>query len=209
VYKSSGSFDSILIGDQLNVDEIRKFSYNQDTVKVNKFSQGALFEESHVSLGDVGKIQSIRDISPGADNWEQESFAYRSDIPALVDKSVRTMYGTNSAYESFYQWEVSPAGIGFNMTKHVTNSGVYTYVYYFDKPSQAGDYLNFEKIIATYDKWHKPFSSANLLKSIKLDGNPLVDVTYTFDSEDRITSFSVSYDGNPDVEKWDITYECN
>ena len=93
------------------------------------------------------------------------------------------------------------------MTKLTTPSGVHTYSYY-DQPTQPGDYLNFEKVINAYDKYYRPFSSTNLLKSMELDGEPNVDVTYTFDSAGKITSFTVDYhDGAP--EKWDLTYECD
>jgi hypothetical protein len=121
-----------------------------------------------------------------------------------VDKSVLTIQGSNSSYESFYTWETDPV----RMTHRTTDAGEYDYAYYFDKVTQEGDFLNFEKILSMYDKYYLPFSSSHLLKSIKRDNDPLVDVTYTFDNDNRITSFLVSYDGNPDTEKWDVTYEC-
>ena len=208
VYNSSGSIDSILISDQQNVDEIRKFNYSNKAIDVKKFFQGTLYQTSHVELNALGNILSIRDISPVSDNWEQESFIYRSDIPALVDKSILTVKAGGSSFDSHYEWEVIAGTVGFSMTNFVTGSGTYEYGYYFNKPTQAGDYLNFEKITACYDRYYRPFSSPFLLKSVKEGNDVLADVTYAFDNTGRITSFTVDYDGASSAEKWDLTYDC-
>jgi hypothetical protein len=209
VYNGSGRMDSILIGDALNVEEIRTFSYNpqQNKLVVKRHYMGTPGEESHVDMDALGKIMSILDHGSGLD-WKQMTFHYSSDKMALLERGVLSFSGTTSTFNELYTWNIVDNPLAINMTKHGTNSGVYDYIYYHDKPTQAGDYLNFEKIIASYDRYYRPFSSTNLLKSIKMDGDPLVDVDYTFNDKGLITRFAVRYDGDTEPEIWDLTYQC-
>lgn len=208
IYDDGGRTESITIGDQLNVDEVRKFTYTPDEIKVDSYIDDELYLEYKVGLAGE-RITNIREEKTSAGHWEEEVvFAYRIDIPDLVDKSTNKFYGTDFTFETFYQWEGNNAGTGFNMVKHATPSGTYEFFYDQSKFSQDGDYWEFEKVINKYDKYYKPFTSANLLSAIEMDGDPLVDVTYTFDDEGKITSFSVVYDGGGNPETWVLTYDC-
>lgn len=217
VYGVFGAIDSIKVGkyDMKNWSEIRTFSGNtigDPIITINKYSKGVLFEITEVELGLFARINSIRDISPaippGVESWEKETFSYSSNSEnALLISSVLTFSGWDDGYASVYEWQpVNP--IGINMMKYTTGGGDYGYSYYLNEPTQPGDYLNFEKILSMYNTYSRPFSSTNLLKSISLNGDPVVEVVYTYDDNHRITSFSTTSEGSGDAEVWEVIYTC-
>jgi hypothetical protein len=219
VYSGDGALDSIKSGnyDMTKWDLIKTFSYDLTSPKitVKKYLDGTLLGESHsVETDGFGKVFSIRDIDaavpPAVESWKQVTFDYDDDTPSLVDKSIFTTISdpTSQAVVSDYTWDVaSPAG--WNMTILGTPSGVYTYAYDLTKPTQAGDFLNFDKLLSTFDHFYRPISSVNLLSAVYVDDELLVDVTYNFDTDGRIISFSAHWDGTGEPEVWELAYDCD
>lgn len=209
VYDGAGRIDSILIGNAQKVEETRTLHYNQNdhTIKVKRFYESTPAEESVVQCDATGKILSIRDLGSNS-SWKQVNFTYNTDAQPLLQKDFLSFSGTTTTYDEAFEWNFVNNPKAINLHKFASNSGVYIYSYFLDKPTQAGDFMNFDKLISTYDWHYRPASSSSLLKGITKDGDPLVDVDYTFDDKGKITRFAVHYNGNPTPEVWDLTYEC-
>lgn len=212
VYTESGSIDSILVGnyDMTEWNEIRDFSYaleqGESVITVKNHYEGGPGMTNKVEHDGLGKVFSIRDISDVDGSWDQVDFVYATDPPHLLDRAALSFIGSDDIFVSYYQWDVA-SPVGFNMTKHATDGGTYDFAYYFETPTQAGDFLNFEKLINMYNTYYMPFSSTNLLKAIYFDDELQSEITYTFDSDNRITSFTVEWPGD-EFEEWELAYDC-
>jgi hypothetical protein len=196
-YNANGTIASIA-----NKPELKTFEYQAGKIIVTHTSYGNFYRRYIVSVDGTGKITNIRDEkNETGTSWENTAVIYDTDNKNLK-QTVTTFAGSGIPVIANFAWS------GANVVSRTIANDVVNFTYYLDKPTQAGDYLNYENQIYAYTKYYYPFSSANLVKSIKEDSLG-VDVTYTYDNEGKITSFSVYYDGGIQPEIWLVKYECN
>lgn len=86
-----------------------------------------------------------------------------------------------------------------NIATEVTNSSVNAFVYYTDKPNQAGDYLAVSTLLGQGTDVNMLIRNKNMIK-----GAATMTIVYAFDTEGRVSS--ISSNGSP---LYNIHYSCN
>jgi hypothetical protein len=126
-------------------------------------------------------------------NWDNQAFEYSGN--ELIKGTFTNSSGTTPSI-NLVTWDDG------NM-KDVSSGGtISTIDYYFDKPSQDGDYLVLSQLVQGY----QIYRSKNLIKSI-LTGNIINSFTYTFDADGKITSVTSTAGATPTT--LNFQYQCD
>ncbi len=171
--------------------------YNGNTYTATGTLNGNFFSKSTVTFNVDSLITNSR-TSPlqNGSNWQNIAYQYNG---TQLSKETFTTDSTTAILVTDYQWS------GGNLTSSISYGPLYnystTYTYYTNKPNQDGDYfstLGFGSINTIRNK--------NLLKSIANDSS-VGDITYTFDTDGKITSWIIDYGTYTHTNAY--TYQCN
>ncbi len=130
--------------------------------------------------------------------WQNTDIEYNGK---QISKETLTQSQTLDAVVTTYKWS------GGNLSSLINNDGEETtYTYYTDQPARQGDFFNIKQ---------EPFyriRNTNLVKSeTSNDGDDVKNLTYSFDSEGKITSLKIVKTTlfNTTTSTFNYHYLCN
>lgn len=183
-------------------------TYNGNTI-ISLYVSGSYYNKTTYTVNNNGQVSHSRtEYNTAGTDWAERVFEYTGSQVAketfIKDngfKSIRT-----------YQWNNGNLQkISFNNSNNSTQTLVYEY--YTDKPFQAGDIQDWDRLMSGVEIFH----SKNLVKKYTstyqdntatppVPETEITDYSYEFDREGKIISMTSSTGGNK--QTYQYLYEC-
>lgn len=186
-YNTDGTIASVTFG-----SVVTTYSYNGNVITETITSSGQTLGKLTVTVNSAGLATNVKTEIQGGE-WDNEAHEYNGN---QISRSTYTSSDGGDAEITTYQWS------GGNMVSINDDGDITTIDYYTDKPTQQGDYLFILQLLQGYTI----FKSNNMVKSAT-DGTDVTNITYTFDSDGKVTSFTE--DDGSDQTAYGLSYQCN
>ena len=185
-YNNTGKI-STLVDTKTTATTTKVYTYSGNTVLVHTTNTGTTnVQTDSITLNGDGLM--VSDLTREGTNVTLATYTYSGTSV----QSVTTQFGTDP-----------PTTVSYTYTNgDITSAGGITYTYN-DKPSSAGDFLQFQQL----DLYGVVFmKTAHQCISLQ-EGNTLENFNYTYDPSGKITQMTATLGSN--FGSFNYTYECD
>jgi hypothetical protein len=190
-YNLDGTMSSML---EMPANDRTDYTYAGNIVTCITTNTGMFVRKRIITNNSDGYAVNVRwenDLS-GSD-WSNEAHQYNG---TQITKTVRTTSSGTGGLIVDYVWNNG------NLAQTIVNGNTNDYTYYLDKSYQTGEYRHLNQILTG----EKKYNIKNLTKSAEA-GSETYTISYEFDEQSRITSFSATSAAGTQTFKYQ--YECD
>ena len=173
------------------------YLYSGNTITETTLSSGQLVQNSTVTVNSSGLATNVRtDFNVGGTDWQNEAYEYNG---SEVEKQISTTYNSAGGDTTSFQWSAG------NLASSISNDGFNVkYDYFTDKLNQSGDINSLSNLQEGYET----LKNKNIVKTIMVGANDVINVTYTYDTDGKITSLTENGGGGLH-SNFSLQYQCN